>query len=292
MAKQARSVSGKVVAVTGGGRGIGAATARALAARGARVAIGDLDLGTAEATARELPGGGIALPLDVSDRRGFTAFLDRVESELGPLDVLVNNAGIMPVARADEESDASVTRQLEINLHGVIHGTQEAVRRMRPRGSGHIVQLASAAGKAGFPGLATYSATKHGVVGFSEAVRWELRGTGVQLHVVMPALVSTELASGIAEARGVKRATPEEVAGRIVQAIERGQYEVYVPRSVGHLVWAAGMLPRPRREALARALKSERIVIGAAGSPQREAYEARAAASAPAAEAQERRPAA
>jgi NAD(P)-dependent dehydrogenase (short-subunit alcohol dehydrogenase family) len=282
--KQPRSLTGKVVAITGGARGIGAATGRALAAQGARVAIGDLDLATAEETARSLGPDALALPLDVTDRPGFSAFLDEVERRLGPLDVLVNNAGIMPVTRAESEIDASVTRQLEINLHGVIHGTQEAMRRMRPRGTGHIVQLASVAGKNGFPGLATYCATKHGVVGFSEAVRWELRGSGVEVSIVMPSLVRTELTSGIEDARGVKRATPEEVAAAIVSALQVPRFEVFVPRSVGVLTHVSGLLPRALREGLARLLKAEKVVWDAVDSPERAAYEARAAASAPAAE--------
>ena len=152
MSKTPRSLSGKVAVVTGGARGIGQALARALAREGVVVAIGDLDAGAAEAAAAELGNGSIGLALDVTDRPGFTAFLDEVERRLGPLDILVNNAGIMMVTPLDEESDASVTRQLEINLHAVIHGTQEAMRRMRPRGTGHIVNIASLAGRAAAPG--------------------------------------------------------------------------------------------------------------------------------------------
>src|SRR5919206_3096229 len=107
MAKHPRSLTGKVVVITGGGRGIGAATARALVARGAKVAIGDVDLETAERTAAELGHGTIARRLDVTDRPAFTAFLDEVTEALGGLDVLVNNAGIMPLTPAEEESDAS-----------------------------------------------------------------------------------------------------------------------------------------------------------------------------------------
>ena len=181
MAKQPRSLYGKVAVVTGGGRGIGKAIALALASEGCRVAIGDVDSASAEAAAAELGGDTIGLALDVTDRPGFTAFLDEVERRLGPIDVLVNNAGIMPVGPLDEEDDATAIRLLEINLHAVIHGTKEAMRRMKPRGTGHIVNVASSAGKSGFPNLATYCATKHGVVGLSEAVRVELRGTGVEV---------------------------------------------------------------------------------------------------------------
>ena len=114
----------------------------------------------------------------------------------------------MPITPLEEESEASITRQLEINLRAVIHGTQEAMRRMRPRGTGHIVNIASLAGKAGYPNLATYAATKHAVVGLSEAVRFELKGSGVEVSCVMPGIVNTELSSGMQEARGVKNLTP------------------------------------------------------------------------------------
>src|SRR5215475_13803086 len=192
----ARPLAGKVAAVTGGGRGIGAETARALAAAGAAVAIGDIDLANAERVAAGAGNGAIALRLDVTDRPGFTAFLDRVCERLGSIDVLVNNAGIMPLARIEDEDDATTLRVLEINLHAVIHGTREAIRLMKPRGTGHIVNIASSAGKGGFPGAATYSAAKHGVVGFSEAARGELRGTGVEVSCVLPAVVRPELTAG------------------------------------------------------------------------------------------------
>src|SRR3712207_2005501 len=197
MAKQPRSLSGRTAVVTGGARGIGRAITEALIAKGARVAIGDVDREAAERTAAELGDAVVGLPLDVTDLAGFTAFLDDVERRLGPLDILVNNAGIMPITPLEAESHASITRQLEINLRAVIHGTQEAMHRMRPRGTGHIVNVASMAGKTGFPNLAPYSATKHGVVGFSEAVRGELRGTGVEVSLVMPGIVKTELATGL-----------------------------------------------------------------------------------------------
>src|SRR4051794_13769554 len=178
MAKQPRSLTGRVAVVTGGGRGIGRALTQALVREGMRVAIGDVDREAAERTAAELGDAVVGLHLDVTDLPGFTAFLDEVEGRVGPIDVLVNNAGIMPITALEQESHSSITRQIEINLRAVIHGTQEAMRRMRPRGTGHIVNIASLAGKSGLPHLATYSATKHGVVGLSEATRFELMGSG------------------------------------------------------------------------------------------------------------------
>jgi NAD(P)-dependent dehydrogenase (short-subunit alcohol dehydrogenase family) len=275
----AENLAGKVVVITGGGQGIGAATASALSRLGARVVIGDLDQVRAEKTAGELDAE--ALPLDVTDIRGFTEFLDEVERRHGRIDVLVNNAGIMPLAALEEESDATTRRQLEINLHAVIHGTREAMKRMRPRRSGHIVNVASFAGKAGFPGAATYCATKHAVVGLSEAVHLELHGSGVHVSCVMPAIVRTELASGLGEAKLFKSSRPEDVADAIVSTLRKPRFEVFVPRSVGTMGKLTRLLPRRAGEALARALKADQLLASAAHSPARADYEARAAESAP-----------
>jgi NAD(P)-dependent dehydrogenase (short-subunit alcohol dehydrogenase family) len=275
----AENLAGKVVVITGGGQGIGAATASALSRLGARVVIGDLDQVRAEKTAREL--GADALPLDVTDTRGFTEFLDEVERRHGRIDVLVNNAGIMPLAALDEESDATTRRQLEINLHAVIHGTREAMKRMRPRRSGHIVNIASFAGKAGFPGAATYCATKHAVVGLSEAVHLELHGSGVHVSCVMPGIVRTELASGLGEAKMFKSVRPEDVADAIVSTLRKPRFDVFVPRSLGTMGKLTRLLPRKAGETLARALKADRLLASAAHSPARAQYEARAAESAP-----------
>jgi NAD(P)-dependent dehydrogenase (short-subunit alcohol dehydrogenase family) len=284
MAKLPRSLHGRVVVVTGGGRGIGRAIATALAAKGCRVAIGDLDAASARETAAGLGGGEhVGLALDVTDRPAFTTFLDEIERRLGPVDILVNNAGIMAVGPFDEEDEATVVRQLEINLHAVIHGTKEAVRRMKPRGTGHVVNVASSAGKTGFPNLATYCATKHGVVGMSEAVRSELRGTGVEISVVMPGIVRTELATGLVETRGFKISTTEDVAALVVEALEFPRFDVFVPKSIGPTWAALQVVPRRAREAIARALKIDRALLDA-DRDARAVYEARAAASAPGAE--------
>ncbi|WP_328449338.1 SDR family oxidoreductase [Amycolatopsis sp. NBC_00438] len=280
----AEHLAGKVVVITGGGQGIGAATASALSRLGALVVIGDLDQVRAEKTAGEL--GAEALPLDVTDIRGFTGFLDEVERRHGRIDVLINNAGIMPLAALEEESDATTRRQLEINLHAVIHGTREAMKRMRPRRSGHIVNVASFAGKAGFPGAATYCATKHAVVGLSEAVHLELHGSGVHVSCVMPAIVRTELASGLGEAKLFKSASPENVADAIVATLRKPKFDVFVPRSLGPMGKLTGLLPRRAAELLARTLKADQLLASAAHSPARAAYEARAAESAPGAAAE------
>src|SRR5208282_4728926 len=172
---------------------------------GMRVAIGDVDAEAARQTASELGRSAVALALDVTDRDSFSAFLDGAEEQLGPLDVLVNNAGIMQVGRFIDEDDLTAQRMVDINLHGVILGTKLALERMLPRDRGHIVNISSQAGKYGAPGGATYSATKHAVVGLTEAVRGELRlmGANIDLSYVMPFAVKTELGQGLGDARGM-----------------------------------------------------------------------------------------
>jgi short-subunit dehydrogenase len=285
MAKERQPLGGKVVAITGAARGIGKATATALIRKGCRVAIGDLDLPLAEQTAAELGGGTIAVALDVTDRASFGSFLDETEKQLGPLDVLVNNAGIMPVTQFVEESEESIRRQVDINLLGVIAGTQMALQRMRPRNTGHIVNIASSAGKAGVPGIATYSATKHAVVGLSEAVRQELRGSGIELSCVMPVPVNTALMEGVSDQRLVKRVEPEDVANEIVDALELQRFDVFVPRSLKFTVTAASLLPRKGREAVARFMGVDKILTEV-NLASRRAYEERAAHSEPGLEAE------
>jgi NADP-dependent 3-hydroxy acid dehydrogenase YdfG len=280
MAKQPRILAGQVAAVTGAARGIGKATARALAAQGMKVAIGDLDVALAEQAAAEVGGGAIGLPLDVTRRESFEGFVDAVEARLGPLAVLVNNAGIMQLGQFLEEDDATTRRQVDINVHGVLHGMKIALPRFVARGHGHLVNIASTAGKAGFPGGATYCGTKHFVVGVSEAVRAELRGTSVEVSCVMPGVVNTELAAGLTQARGIKNVDPEDVAAAIVEALQRPHFDVYVPRSIGTINKVMGVLPRSGREGIARALKADRVLAGADPSA-RSAYELRAAQSEP-----------
>src|SRR4051794_4320554 len=120
MAKQANILTGRVAAITGGARGIGKETARALVRQGMKVGIGDLDLQAAEATADELGSGVEAFELDVTKRESVAAFVDGVEERLGPLDVMINNAGIMQLGSFLAEDDNTTLRQIDINVSGVI----------------------------------------------------------------------------------------------------------------------------------------------------------------------------
>jgi NAD(P)-dependent dehydrogenase (short-subunit alcohol dehydrogenase family) len=246
------------VAITGGARGIGAATAERLRREGALVTLGDIDAGTVEATAARL--GAVGLGLDVTDRESFTAFIDAAEQAQGPLDVLINNAGIMPIGPFLDEPDEVARRQFDINVHGVILGMKIVLPRMLARGHGHVVNLASAAGRmASLPGEATYVATKHAVVGLSEAVRCELEGTGVTVTTVLPNLADTRLGSGMRAARGMKKLGVNQIADAIVDGLREQRAEVYVPRSLRPLTVLDLALPRRPRRAVHRAFASDRI---------------------------------
>jgi NAD(P)-dependent dehydrogenase (short-subunit alcohol dehydrogenase family) len=273
-----RAVAGKVAAVTGGARGIGRATAAELSRAGARVAIGDLDGELAARTGSEI--GALGLQLDVTDRASFETFLDEVETALGPLDVLVNNAGILHLGPFLEEDDAATRRQFDVNVFGVINGTRLAVPRLLRRPEGHLVNVASSAGKIAPPGIATYVATKHAVVGLTEAVRAEHADSPLEFSIVMPGVVKTEMIAGYEDARGVQKVEPGDVADAIVDALRRPRVDVYVPRSLGPVSRALALLPRPAREAVSRALKVDRVTWDA-DRTARDAYESRAAASDP-----------
>jgi short-subunit dehydrogenase len=280
MAKQSRILAGQTAAITGAARGIGRATAAAFLRRGMRVAIGDVDLEAAERTATELGTRAVALPLDVTERASFAAFLDGAEEQLGPLDVLVNNAGIMPLGRFVDEDDETARRMIDINLHGVIIGTKLALERMLERDRGHIVNISSQAGKFGAPGGATYSATKHAVVGLTEAVRGELHlmGAHVDVSYVMPFVVNTELGSGLGKARGMSSLEPEDVAEAIVEALQHGTVDVWVPKSAKRQFLFGSLLPRALSERMARLVKADRVLAGADHHVRRD-YELRAARS-------------
>jgi NADP-dependent 3-hydroxy acid dehydrogenase YdfG len=282
MAKQPRILAGESAAITGAARGIGRATAEAFLRQGMRVALGDVDFEAARQTASELGPSAVALPLDVTDRASFTAFLDGAEEQLGPIDVLVNNAGIMQVGSFLDEDDLTARRMVDINIHGVILGTKLALARMIPRDRGHIVNISSQAGKFGTPGGATYSATKHAVVGLTEALRGELRlmGAHIDLSYVMPYIVNTELGSGLGEARGLHNLEPSEVAEAIVDALQNGIVDVWVPKSAKRSNVLGVVLPRRLSEGVARAMKADRVLTQADPSIRR-AYELRASRSEP-----------
>jgi NAD(P)-dependent dehydrogenase (short-subunit alcohol dehydrogenase family) len=289
MAKAPRPLGGKVAAITGGARGIGRATAAALIARGVRVGIGDIEAELAEQTAAELGGEAVGLPLDVTDRASFDAFLTEVESRLGPLDIVINNAGIMPVGPFLEESDTVSERLVDINVNGVILGSKLALERFQKRGRGHVVNIASIVGKSATSHLATYVATKHAVVGLTEALRIEFGPSGIDFSIVMPVGTNTELYSGLQQIKGVTTPEPEDVGEAIVEALQTGRVDVYVPKRMNATIRLGQLLPRRAAEALGRALGGSDAVTRP-DSAARAAYAQRIGQTAPNAAAAESAP--
>jgi NADP-dependent 3-hydroxy acid dehydrogenase YdfG len=265
---------GAVVAITGGGRGIGRATAAAFAERGARVAIGDLDGDIAQAAASELGGAVIAHGLDVRSRESFAAFADAVEAALGPIDVLVNNAGLMPIARFLDEADATSAATLDVNVWGPIVGMRTVAPGMVERGRGHIVNVSSGLGKLTAPGLGVYAASKHAVVALSSVVRQELAGTGVTVTTVLPSAVRTELSSGVPGGFGMPKVDPQDIASAVVRSCRRRPAEVAVPRWIGPLLRFGQAAPEPLMRRLDGVLGADRALTKL-DAGRREEYEAR-----------------
>jgi NAD(P)-dependent dehydrogenase (short-subunit alcohol dehydrogenase family) len=271
---RARALNGKVVVITGGARGIGLAAAAALCRQGARVAIGDIDEPAVKQAGDNL-GASFAGHLDVTDPGSFAGFLDDVEDRLGPIDVLVNNAGILPVGRLIDEPDALTRRALAVNVYGVIVGTKLAAQRMLRRRSGHIINVASVNSETPSPGVATYCATKHAVLGFTDSVRAEHRGTGVHYSAVLPTMTNTEMVAGIDRPRGLKNAEPTDVAKAIVGLIRKPKRRVTVTRAAGVVLVIQRILPGGVADALRRSIGLDHLFTDRIDVGKRATYEQR-----------------
>lgn len=245
------NISGKTIAITGAARGIGFATAKALLARGARVVIGDRDVAVLESAVSDLVklGQATGYPLDVTDRESFEVFLDKARSDgAGHLDVLINNAGVMPIGPFLDESEKSIRSAMEVNLYGVLTGCQLALPEMIARRRGHIINIASLSGLIPLPGQVVYNATKFGVVGLTTALADEVAPHGVEVSVVMPPFTRTELISGTSETMAIKPVEPEAIAEAIVKTLNKPKTHVSVPAALRFTAQGAQLLgPRGRR---------------------------------------------
>jgi NAD(P)-dependent dehydrogenase (short-subunit alcohol dehydrogenase family) len=258
------------VAITGAARGIGHATAKRFASTGANVTLGDLDEAEVSAAAQAVGPGATGVRLDVTDRASFAAFIDAAEAH-GPLDVLVNNAGVDWMGPFHEEPDEVTRREIEVNLLGTITGTRLAIQRMLPRDRGHVVNVSSGVGRVPLPGSAVYSATKHGTVGLTESLRLEYAHTGLRFTLIQPSQVLTAMLDGQPQPRLMAQITPDDVAVAILDAVEHNRFEVWVPRSQGATAKLGTILPRRAREAIMRAIGVDKIA-GETDMEARRAY--------------------
>lgn len=189
----------KTALVTGGGRGIGQGIALALAEAGADVAIADLDIAIARETASKVESLGrrsLALKVDVADADSVNRLINDVAADFGRLDIAVNNAGIISIKSIAELSAVDWDQIMAVNAKGVFLCTQAELRVMRPRRFGRIINVASIAGKVGFPDLSHYSASKFAVIGFTNAVAKEVATEGVTVNALCPGIVGTGMWRG------------------------------------------------------------------------------------------------
>jgi short-subunit dehydrogenase len=251
-----------VAVVTGAARGIGRTIAGDLRARGYRVVIGDLDLAATEATARELGAGVSGMRLDVTDHALLASVVETIETGIGPVEVWVNNAGIMPTGRFAEQDRSLVDAVVDVDYRGVVDATGVVLPAMLARGRGHIVNIASATGVKPLAGLAVYSGTKAAVIAYSDALRRELRGTGVRVSVVLPNLVSTAMGAGITPPAGFGAVTPQSVSRAAMRALDTGRFALFVPGRLGPLLRVAKLLPTGAQDWLDDRLGTDRIGLG------------------------------
>ncbi|MGW1343788.1 SDR family NAD(P)-dependent oxidoreductase [Kribbella sp. NPDC002412] len=183
--------------------------------------------------------------LDVTSRDSFVSFVDNVIADSGRIDILVNNAGVMPLGRFLDEPDELSRTTLDVNVWGLIHGMRLVLPGMIARGNGHVVNIASMAGKIPFPGMAVYNASKYAAVGLTAAVRRELHGTGVTASAVLPSAVRTSLSSGVRLGGLLPTVDPEDVAAAVLRTCRTRQAELTVPRWLGGWKVLDGLLPSP-----------------------------------------------
>ena len=284
---------GKTVLVTGGSRGLGLIMARQLADQGAHVAICARDGDELERARRDLAQRGgrvLAVPCDVTDRRQVDDLVHRVEGELGPIDVLINNAGVIEVAPLEHMTLEDFEEAMEVNFWGPVYTTLAVVPGMRARHSGRIVTIASIGGKISVPHLLPYSASKFAVTGFSEGLRAELAHDGILVTTVCPHLMRTGSPPG-ATFKGQNRAeyawfslsdslplvsmNAERAARRILTACKRGEAEVILTLQAKIAVAVHGLFPGMTADVLGwvnRLLLPEPGGIGSARALGKKSY--------------------
>ncbi len=263
-------LEGAAVAITGGARGIGRATAELFADRGATVYIGDLD--GAPRAAAEIGRGAAGFVLDVTDRESFRAFAEAVSEAAGGIDVLVNNAGVMPLGDFLTESDGVSRTTMDVNVWGLVHGMRLVLSHMISRGRGHVVNVASMAGKLPFPGMAVYNASKYAAVGLTAAVREEYAGTGVSVSAVLPSAVRTRLSSGVPLGHGLPTVDPQDVACAIVDSVRTRRAEIPVPGYLAGVTMVQAAVPEPLMR-LVRTVIGDRRGLESVDHDVRGAYE-------------------
>jgi short-subunit dehydrogenase len=272
------NIRGKTVVITGAARGIGYATAQALLARGARVVIGDRDIDVLENAVAGISSLGSVSghPLDVTDKESFAAFLDKARADGGGhIDVLINNAGVMPVGHFLDQPAEAIRSSIEVNIYGVLTGCQLVLPEMVKRRSGHIVNIASMAGIVAVPGQVVYAGTKFAVVGLSSAMADEFAPHGVKVTAVLPTFTNTELIAGTSPSAAQKPVEPAEIAAAIVKVLDKPKSVVSVPSWGRSFAALTTLLPDRGRRWLNKKMGNDTVFLNLDTSARR-SYEDRA----------------
>jgi NADP-dependent 3-hydroxy acid dehydrogenase YdfG len=213
-----QDIKDKVVVITGASSGLGEATARALSAQGASIVLGARRQDRIQSLAGELTGGGgkaIALTTDVTDREQVRKLVDAAVQAYGRIDVMINNAGLMPQAPLERLKIDEWDRMIDVNIKGVLYGIAAALPYMKQQKAGHFINVSSVAGHKVGPGFAVYAASKHAVRALSEGLRQEVKPYNIRTTVISPGVVATELP---------KSTTEPDIAERVRKA-----YEIAIP---------------------------------------------------------------
>lgn len=271
------NIRGTTIAITGAARGIGFATATALLKRGARVVIGDRDVALEESAVAKLGNLGPVSghPLDVADPESFAAFLDKARADGEHVDVLINNAGVMPVGPFLDLTERAIRSAIEVNFYGVVNGCRLVLPEMVKRRQGHIINIASLAGMLAVPGQALYAGTKFAVVGLSTALSDEFAPQGVEVSCVMPTFTNTELISGTNTGGMTSPVEPDDIAAAVVRTLDKPKTAVSVPYPLRFIAASTAFLPPRGRRWLSDKMGTSRVFLDF-DPTARAAYERRA----------------
>lgn len=227
----AHSLNGKVALITGASSGIGEATALALAAQGAKVALAARRAERLEKLEKQITSGGgqaLSLTTDVTDEAQINEMVQKTNTHFGSVDILVNNAGVMLTGLVEDADTSDWRRMIDIDLLGLMYATHAALPLMKAQGGGHIVNISSVAGRTTSANFAVYNAAKFGVVAFSDALRKEVYKDNIRVTVIEPGAVATELANQITneskqQVEGIYQSLTalesEDIAGAIIYAV-------------------------------------------------------------------------
>lgn len=252
-------LDGKLAVVTGAGSGLGQALAGVLAARGCRLALADIDEAGLQQTAERVGGAPLLQRLDVADRHAVHDFAARVERECGVPDVVINNAGVGHSQLLKDLSYEDFEWLMSINFWGMVYGSKAFLDRMLKRGSGTIVNISSCMGFVGMPASGAYNTSKFAIRGYTETLRCELRGSGVNALCVHPGAIRTHIARStrfhdgfdgsadkdqfVAMFERQALLTPERVAEAVVRAVERRRVRLVIGTDARAIDWLARLLP-------------------------------------------------